>query len=82
MPQLIRINLSAALFAATLPTLASNGALAQTNSLNDFAGRLDDQPSGTTIYTAREFITMDANRPSAEAIVAKLNTLLAHNYNQ
>jgi len=40
-------------------------------SLQDFAGRIVDQNSPTTIYLAREFITMDPGKPRAEAVAVK-----------
>ena len=57
----------AAALAFALAALAAGNLAAQTSSLNDFAGRVADQPGGTTIYTAREFITMDPKKPRAEA---------------
>jgi len=59
------------LCAAALVLLGTGAASAQTGSLNDFAGRLADQPGLTTIYTAREFVTMDPGRPSAQAVAVR-----------
>jgi predicted amidohydrolase YtcJ len=43
---------------------------AQTNSLQDLAGRLGPGQQ-TVIYTAREFITMDPKKPRAEAVAVR-----------
>jgi predicted amidohydrolase YtcJ len=47
-------------------------ALAQTDSLQDFAGLLAGAPGGkTTIYLGREILTMDARKPRAEALAVR-----------
>lgn len=57
----------ALILAAALPAAVG----AQTASLQDVAGSLVRQPEDTVIYTAREFITMDPNKPRAEAIAVR-----------
>lgn len=57
----------ALILAAALPAAVG----AQTASLQDVAGSLMRQPDDTVIYTAREFITMDPNKPRAEAIAVR-----------
>ena len=57
--------------ATVLVQAGSNAAMAETGSLNDFAGRIAEPPSVTTIYTAREFITMDPKKPRAEAVAVR-----------
>jgi hypothetical protein len=57
--------------ALIVASIAAGSALAQTSSLNDFAGRIADLPGGTTIYAAREFITMDPKQPRAEFIAVR-----------
>ncbi|MDX1961516.1 MAG: amidohydrolase [Pirellulales bacterium] len=45
---------------------------AQTNSLQDIAKEVVPPPfEGTTIYVSREFITMDPQKPKAEAVAIK-----------
>jgi predicted amidohydrolase YtcJ len=56
-----------ALAASALPSMAS----AQTGTLQDIGGNLAAPSSPTTIYTAREFITMDPATPRAEAVAVK-----------
>ncbi len=61
--------------AAACLLLGVNNSMAQTGasqdfSLQDFAGRAF-QEAPATIYTAREFITMDPNKPRAEAVAIK-----------
>ena len=50
---------------------------AQTRSLQDVAGALVVDTGTTTIYTAREFITMDPKRPRAEAIAVRDGKIVA-----
>ena len=57
----------ALILAAALPAAVG----AQTASLQDVAGSLMRQPDDTIVYTAREFITMDPNKPRAEAIAVR-----------
>ena len=57
--------------AVALALAGAGAAMAQTGSLNDFAGKLADETAAATIYTAREFITMDPKRPRAEAIAVR-----------
>jgi predicted amidohydrolase YtcJ len=54
-----------------LAALAASNLSAQTSSLNDLAGPLASRVDGTTIYTAREIITMDPNKPRAEAFAVR-----------
>ncbi|MCU0562615.1 MAG: hypothetical protein MUE48_01550 [Desulfobacterales bacterium] len=66
---------TAALFCSAFFVLGASGSIAQTGapqdfSLQDFAGRAF-QEAPATLYTAREFITMDPNRPRAEAVAVK-----------
>lgn len=44
---------------------------AQDFSLQSLGGALAQSPPQTVIYTAREFITMDPNRPRAEAVAVR-----------
>lgn len=53
---------------AGIPALATSGqALALTGSLTDIGGRLVETPMAT-IFIAREFVTLDPARPSAQAV--------------
>jgi predicted amidohydrolase YtcJ len=66
---------TAALFCAAFFVLGTSGSIAQTGtpqdfSLQDLAGSAF-QEAPATIYTAREFITMDPNKPRAEAVAVK-----------
>jgi hypothetical protein len=56
---------------AVLSLVSSGGVFAQTLTLPDLAGRIADQAPGTTIYVAREFITMDPKKPRAEAVAVR-----------
>lgn len=51
--------------------LAVSHAYGQTGSLQDLASQVAPQSSGTTIYVAREFITMDPKKPKVEAVAVK-----------
>ena len=70
----MKIRTFLALTAACLLLGASNS-MAQTGAKKDFS--LQDlsgaafQATGATIYTAREFITMDPNKPRAEAVAVQ-----------
>ncbi len=68
-------NWRVAVLEAAFFALASTGVIAQTRSLQDFASLLTQQLSPTVIYTAREFITKDPNRPRAEAIALEVGKL-------
>jgi hypothetical protein len=57
--------------ASALCLCAATPIAAQTESLQDLAGALVVAPGVTTIYTAREFITMDPKKPRAEAIAVR-----------
>jgi hypothetical protein len=46
-------------------------ALAQSTSLQDFAGSLAAQPSTATVYVAREILTMNPKQPHAQAVAIK-----------
>jgi predicted amidohydrolase YtcJ len=50
---------------------------AQTSSLQDLAKGFAPADDQVTIYVAREFLTMDANRPKAEAAAVKNGKFLA-----
>lgn len=50
---------------------------AQTESLQDVAGLLIQQQNPTVIYSAREFITMDPQKPRAEAIAVRDGKFIA-----
>jgi predicted amidohydrolase YtcJ len=52
-------------------------AMGQSNTLQDIAGQLLAEREATTIYTAREFITMDPGRPTAEAVAVRDGKFLA-----
>ncbi len=67
----LSVRRATASLALAFAALAAGNLSAQTSSLNDSAGRLADQPGGTTIYTAREFITMDPKQPRAEAVAVR-----------
>lgn len=64
-----RISLNLLILAIGLS--ASSIATAQSTSLQDFAGGLTDQSVVTTVYSAKEFITMDPNQPRAEAVAVR-----------
>lgn len=51
----------------------------QSGSLSELAGRLaeDTKAGRTTVYTAREFLTMDPAKPRAEAIAVKAGRFVA-----
>lgn len=52
--------------------LAVSGARAQTSSLQEITGDLvGEAPSATTIYVARELITMDSAKPRAQAVAVR-----------
>jgi len=58
-------------FAIFLALVLPGTAASQTASLQDLAGPLATQPSPAVIYVAREFITMDPNKPRAGAIAVR-----------
>lgn len=60
-----------------LLSLAGPSASAQTLSLQDMSRGLSEERAQTVIYTAREFLTMDANKPSAEAVAVRDGKFLA-----
>jgi len=67
-------TLAMALQLAAMPVTTG----AQTASPQEIAGELAPEPSGATIYVAREFITLDAARPRVEAgYLERLNAALA-----
>lgn len=51
--------------------LCNHIALAQTGSLQDIAGELAPRPGETTIYVAKEFITMNPTQSRAEAVAVQ-----------
>lgn len=59
------------LFAGCLVAVHCGLALAQSGSLQDFAGRLASRSDVTTIYVAREFITIAPKQPRAEAVAVR-----------
>ncbi len=63
------------LTAVSIVSLSS--ARAQTSSLQEIAGQLAGPSSGATIYTAKEFLTMDPKKPKAEAVAVKDGKFLA-----
>lgn len=66
------------LLMATCAFLAgTRQAVSQTSSLQDLAGALADQAAPTTIYVAREFLTMDPARPTAAAIAVRNGKFVA-----
>ena len=68
---MIKNSRIALLLAASLPLFAD----APTASLQDFGAVV--QGPGTTIYTAREFITMDSKKPRAEAVAVRDGKFIA-----
>ncbi len=61
---------ASALLACACSFFAAQAAMAQTISLQDMID-LGSAPRPTTIYTARQFITMDPKNPRAEAIAVR-----------
>ncbi len=49
----------------------------QTASLQDLAGQLAGRPGATTIFVAREFLTMDAKKPRAQAVAVRDGRFIA-----
>ena len=56
--------------AVAIALLGAPATRAQTGALQDLAAAVD-RTTGTVIYTAREFITMDPRKPRAEAIAVR-----------
>ncbi len=54
-----------------LLALQAEVAIAQSDSLQELAGRLAPVPDAATIYVAKEFLTMDLKRPRAQAIAVR-----------
>jgi predicted amidohydrolase YtcJ len=50
---------------------------AQSKSLQDLAGGLASHSETTTIYSAKEFITMNSNQPRVEAVAVKEGKFVA-----
>lgn len=65
------------LILAALGSVSLSPLSAQTISLQDLAGQLAGPSGGTTIYTAKEFLTMDPKKPKAEAVAVKDGKFLA-----
>lgn len=66
------------LIAACLLTIHGGVAWAQSGSLQDLSALLADKPLPTvTIYKAREIITLDPKRPTAEAVAVVGDRILA-----
>ena len=63
--------LGAILAATALALLGAAGAAAQTASLQDLGAQLAGQSKETTIYVARDVLTMDAKRPHAQAVAVR-----------
>jgi predicted amidohydrolase YtcJ len=61
---------------AALSILATTAAIAQTVTLQDLSG-VAGTASDATIYVAREFLTMDLDRPRAEAVAVRDGRFLA-----
>ncbi len=64
-------------FGLLIALLATSTAFAQTPSLQDVAGLAGSKPGTTTIYTAKEFITMDPKLSRAEAVAVKDGRFIA-----
>lgn len=64
-------------FALTIALLSISTADAQTPSLQDVTGLAATKPETTTIYTAKEFITMAPKLPRAEAVAVKDGRFIA-----
>lgn len=64
-------------FGLVLSLIASGPAYAQTPSLQDVADLVAPKPAITTIYTAKEFITMDSRLSRAEAVAVKEGRFIA-----
>ncbi|QEH35486.1 N-substituted formamide deformylase precursor [Aquisphaera giovannonii] len=65
------INRLSAIFVLACMLAPGQVVAQQTPTLQDFAGRLAAREGLTTIYVARTFLTMDPNKPRAEAIAVR-----------
>ncbi len=65
-----------ALLVAALSLLAAGGAMAQAPTMQEM-GALIARPSETTIYVAREIITMDPQKPRAQAVAVRDGRFIA-----
>ncbi len=65
------------LIAGCLLAVHGSEAHAQSGSLQDLAGQLASPSAVTTIYLAKEFITIDPKKPRAEAIAVRDGRFLA-----
>lgn len=79
---MVRLRLSdmiriVSVFTLLVAGLGWRSATAQTSTLQDLAGAIADQAAPTTIYVAREFLTMDPKTPRATAIAVKNGRFLA-----
>ena len=61
------------ILAVTIPSVLP----AQSKSLQDLAGGLAGRSEATTIYSAKEFITMNSNQPRVEAVAVKEGKFVA-----
>lgn len=62
--------------AVALTLLAASGAMAQAPTMQEM-GALIARPGETTIYVAREFITMDPGKPRAQAVAVRDGRFIA-----
>lgn len=62
---------------ATTFLFSSRVTTAQTSSLQDLAGAIADQAAPTTIYVAREFLTVNPKQPRAAAIAVRNGKFVA-----
>ena len=62
--------------ASLMLVTVTNGALAQTRSLQDLGGELAPLPR-VTIYSAKQIITLDPSKPTAQAVAVLGDRILA-----
>ncbi|WP_052190699.1 amidohydrolase [Chitinibacter sp. ZOR0017] len=65
------------LLSLSIGVMLGSPVFAQTTSLQEAAGTLAQQSATTTVYLAKEFITMNPTQPRAEAIAVRDGKLLA-----
>ncbi|MFO1005693.1 MAG: amidohydrolase [Planctomycetaceae bacterium] len=64
-------------FVAAIAVIANGPVFAQTESLQDFAGQLARPTDATTVYVAKEFITIDPKNPRAQAVAVRSGRFVA-----
>jgi len=70
-PAFGRARVGAVMLACSILLTPGPASAQQTASLQDMAGQLAGRPGETTIYVAREFITMDPVKPRAQAVAVR-----------